>query len=72
MDRFQKGYIYETGGAFFCRYYTTEFVDGQAKRVQRSHQLCFKDDKLDSIKAKSVKLDHDKFMLTVNSQFPSE
>src|SRR5689334_2813437 len=70
MGRIQKGYLYETGGAFFVRYYTTEIVNGEPKRVQRSHRLCFKDEKFYSIKAKSVKLERDKFMLTVNSHVP--
>jgi integrase len=43
MSRHQRGHIFEAHGAFHVRYYTTEIVDGQPKRVQRSHRLCTKD-----------------------------
>jgi hypothetical protein len=42
MGRIQTGYIYESSGAFFVRYYVTEIVDGKAVRVQRSRRLCEK------------------------------
>ncbi len=45
MSRHQRGHIFEAHGAFHVRYYTTEIVDGQPKRVQRSHRLCTKDRK---------------------------
>ena len=39
MGRHQTGYIFESAsGAFHVRYYTTEIVDGQPKRVQKSRQ----------------------------------
>src|SRR4051812_22935219 len=68
MGRIQKGYIYEASGAFFVRYYVSEIVDGQEKRVQRSERLCMKDDKHYAANARAVKLLRDKFMLSINSQ----
>jgi integrase len=40
----QDGYVYKgsDGKSFHVRYYVTEIVDGQPKRVQRSHKLCEK------------------------------
>ncbi len=67
MGRHQSGHIFESAsGAFHVRYYTTEIVDGQPKRVQRSHLLCHKDDKHYSTKCKAVKLLRDEFMRRVN------
>ena len=67
MGRHQSGHIFESAsGAFHVRYYTTEIVDGQARRVQRSHLLCHKDDKHYSTKCKAVKLLRDEFMRRVN------
>jgi hypothetical protein len=46
MGRHQTGYIFESkSGAFHVRYYTTEIVDGQPRRVQKSHLLCRKNNK---------------------------
>jgi integrase len=45
MARFQRGYIYEASGSWFVRFYQNEIVDGVERRVQRSHRLCFKDDR---------------------------
>jgi hypothetical protein len=45
MGRYQRGHIFEQHGAFHVRYYTTEIVDGQPKRVQLSERLCLKDNK---------------------------
>jgi hypothetical protein len=45
MGRIQAGYIYESSGAFFVRYYVTEIVDGKPQRVQRSRRLCEKSEK---------------------------
>jgi len=70
MGRNQKGHIYEASGAFYVRYWSTEIIDGQPRRVQRSERLCFKDDKFYSKKAKAVTLLRDKFMLTINEQNP--
>jgi len=42
LGHIQRGYVYETSGAFFVRYNVTEIVDVQPKRVQRSHRLCQK------------------------------
>ena len=67
MGRHQTGYIFESAsGAFHVRYYTTEIVDGQPKRVQKSHLLCRKDNKYFSRTCKAVKLKREEFMLTVN------
>ncbi|MGO9433278.1 MAG: tyrosine recombinase XerC [Terracidiphilus sp.] len=67
MGRHQTGYIFESSsGAFHVRYYTTEIVDGQPKRVQKSHLLSREDDKHFSRTCKAVKLLRDEFMRTVN------
>ena len=39
QDGYYKG---SDGKSFHVRYYVTEIVDGQPKRVQRSHKLCEK------------------------------
>lgn len=68
MGRHQTGYIFESkSGAFHVRYYTTEIVDGQPRRVQRSHLLCRRDRKHFSKTCKAVKLKRDDFMRTVNA-----
>jgi integrase len=67
MGRYQQGYIYEASGAFFVRYYVTEVVDGQQKRVQRSERLCTKDDKYHSRTCKPVKQLAADHMKTVNT-----
>jgi integrase len=68
MGRHQTGYIFESkSGAFHVRYYTTEIVDGQPRRVQKSHLLCRKDNKHFSKTCKAVKLLRDDFMRTVNA-----
>ena len=36
MGRYQRGHVFGQHGAFHVRYYTTEIVDGQSKRVQWS------------------------------------
>jgi len=65
MGRHQTGYIFESkSGAFHVRYYITEIVDGQPRRVQRSHLLCRKDSKHFSRTCKAVKLLRDE---TVNA-----
>src|SRR5207237_8894448 len=67
MGRHQSGHIFESAsGAFHVRYYTTEIVDGQPKRVQRSHLLCHKDDKHYSTKCMAVKLLREEFMRRVH------
>jgi integrase len=68
MGRIQTGYIYESSGAFFVRYYVTEIVDGKAVRVQRSRRLCEKSEKYYARNAKSVKLLRNDFMQTINTQ----
>src|ERR1039458_6853866 len=68
MGRIQQGYIYESSGAFFVRYYITEIVDGNPVRVQRSHRLCEKSEKYYARNAKSVKLLRNDFMQKVNTQ----
>jgi integrase len=54
MGRYQRGHIFEQHGAFHLRYYTTEIIEGQPKRVQRSERLCSKDNKHHSTKCKPV------------------
>ena len=67
MGRHQSGHIFESAsGAFHVRFYATEIVDGSARRVQRSHLLCHKDNKHYSTKCKAVKLLRDEFMRRVN------
>jgi len=55
MARYQSGHVFEAHGAFHVRYYVTEIVDGQPKRVQRSKWLCKKDNKHHSKTCKAVK-----------------
>ena len=67
MGRHQTGYSFESASsAFHLRYYITEIVDGQPKRVQKSHLLCRKDNKHFSQTCKAVKLLRDDFMRTIN------
>jgi len=67
MGRHQTGHIFESAsGAFHVRYYATEIVDGQPRRVQRSHLLAHKDNKHYSTTCKVVKLLRDEFMRKVN------
>src|SRR6516162_3718056 len=66
--RIQAGYVYERSGSFYIRYWTSEIVDGQPRRVQRSERLCGKDDKYYSRKAKSVRLLAADFMNGVNQE----
>jgi hypothetical protein len=40
--RFQRGHIFEAHNAFHVRYYDSEIIDGQPRRVQRSERLCSK------------------------------
>src|ERR1035437_212613 len=54
MGRYQRGHVFEQHRAFHVRYYTTEVIDGQPKRVQRSERLCSKDNKHHSTKCKPV------------------
>src|SRR5271166_3943339 len=78
MGHLQRGYVYEASGFFYVRYNVTEIVDGEPKRVQRSHKLVevgasvpqeegggtyyMKDRK----PCKALKLLRDKFMLEIN------
>jgi len=64
----QRGRIYEASGAFYVQYRVTQIVDGEPKRVQRSHRLCAKDDLHRFKNSKAVKLLRDEFMLSVNTQ----
>jgi len=68
MGHMQRGYVYLASGSFFVRYCNTKIVDGQPKRVQRSHRLCEKGGKYYARDCKAVKLLRDEFMLTVNTQ----
>jgi hypothetical protein len=54
MGRYQRGHVFEQHGAYHVRYYTTEIVDGQPKRAQRSERLCFKDNRHHSTTCKPV------------------
>lgn len=40
MGHMQRGHIYEASGWFFVRDCVTGIVNGEPKRVQRSHRLC--------------------------------
>jgi len=42
--RHQAGYVFAANGAFHVRYYVTQVVDGQLRRVQKSGRLCSKSD----------------------------
>jgi integrase len=66
MGKIQKGRLYERSGAFYVQYRIT--IDG--KRVQRSHRLAFKerDGKFSSLSSKALKIERDRFMLTVNQE----
>lgn len=66
MGHVQRGYIYEASGWFFVCYNVTEIIDGQPKRVQRSHRLCAKGGKHYARDCKAVKLLRDEFMLKIN------
>jgi integrase len=55
MGRYQNGHVFDAHGAMHVRYYTTEIVDGQPIRVQRSERLCTKDNKHHSVTCKAVK-----------------
>lgn len=65
--RHQTGYVYEASGAFFVRYYVTEIIEGQPKRVQKSQRLCAKDDKHFSTSCKPVRALRDEAMKPVNA-----
>jgi integrase len=54
MGRYQNGHVFKAHGAFHVRYYVTEIVDGQPKRLQRSERLCSKDNRHHSTKCKPV------------------
>ena len=71
-DRHQAGYVYEAFNAFHVRYYTTEIVDGQPKRVQRSKRLCTKDRNTGhgSKTAKAVKMLAADHMQAINAAAP--
>ena len=81
MGRVQSGYVYEASGALYVRYWTSEIVDGKARRVQRSERLCEKNDKYyvshstnkktgkkKFVPSSAVKLLCNEFMQKVNSQ----
>lgn len=67
MGRFQKGHVFESHGGFHVRYYVTEIVDGQPKRVQRSERLCTKDNKHHSTTCKAVQQKAADVLRKVNS-----
>jgi integrase len=67
MGRFQKGHVFESHGGFHVRYYVTEIVDGQPKRVQRSERLCAKDNKHHSTTCKAVQQKAAEVMQRINS-----
>lgn len=75
MRRRQEGRIYERCDSFYVQYWTTEIVNGQPKRVQRSQFLANRDDKYYSKKSKGktwfsepLRLLRDEEMLKINQQ----
>ena len=69
MTRHQQGHIFLSASrAFHIRYYSTEIIDGQPVRVQKSRLLCHKDEKHFSKSCKAVRLLAEDFMRTVNTQ----
>ena len=72
MTRFQQGHIYEAFNAFHVRYYQTEIIDGQTKRVQRSHRLCAKDQKHHFRACKPVRQKCQEFMDGINAQIGTQ
>jgi integrase len=73
MKRRQEGRIYERCDSFYVQYWTTEIVNGQPKRVQRSQFLTNKDEQHYSKKAKGkpwysqpLQLLRDEAMLKIN------
>jgi integrase len=66
----QDGHIYEgsDGKSFHVRYYVTEIVDGEPKRMQRSHKLCEKNRATGHAKTTShaVQLLCKEYMLKIN------
>jgi integrase len=68
QQRHQTGYIFQSAsGSFHIRYYSTEIVNGQPVRVQKSHLLCRKDARHFSKSCKAVRLLAEDFMRTVNT-----
>jgi len=67
MGRYQRGHVFERHGAFHIRYYDSEIIDGQPRRVQRSERLCSKDNRHYSIGCKPVQQLAAKFMEKVNA-----
>jgi integrase len=72
MTRYQDGHIYEAFNAFHVRFYQTEIIDGQPKRVQRSRKLCAKDQKHHSPACKPVRKLCEEFMSTINAQIGTQ
>jgi hypothetical protein len=68
MGKIQRGYVYEASGSFYVRYWATEIVNGQQRRVQRSEKLCEKNNKYYARNAKAVKLLRDEFMNKLNQR----
>ena len=68
----QDGYVYKGSGgkSFHVRYYVTEIVEGQSKRVQRSHKLCARnrDTGHATVNSTNVQLLCKEFMLKVNRE----
>jgi integrase len=66
----QNGYVYagSDGKSFHVRYYVNEIVEGQPKRVQRSHKLCVKnrDTGHATVNSMKVQLLCKEFMLKIN------
>jgi integrase len=73
MVRHQKGYIFETGGAFHIRYYTDVIVDGKPERKQKSERLGAKDRNTGwaTKKSSAVKTAAAEFMAKVNARSTS-
>ncbi len=68
----QSGHVYEgsDGKSFHVRYYVTEIVDGQPKRVQRSHKLCEKNKATGHAKTTSSEVQRlcENFLRLINQQ----
>ena len=72
MTRYQDGHIYEAFNAFHVRFYQTEIIDGQPRRVQRSRKLCAKDQKHHSCACKPVRKLCEEFIGTINAQIGTQ
>ena len=68
MTRYQNGYVFASSSSFHLRYYQTEIVDGQPRRVQKSQRLCAKDSVHHSRTCKAVRQLAASVLAEVNGQ----